>query len=236
MTRFLRVVVFILSFQIDIHVHASDVSSEAFKALEVVEFPAHCLMQRITCSVQYQGRSGQLEIQNATLKLSENTSFVRSGAGRSVRLLKGSLGLTVKNESFTVNTDHVEISLPTDAKVFLYRDLTRTSLQVFKGEVQVKSVDGKQSWVLKEGFQNWFGRINDNGRTEIGVVKPVESVDPEVPIKVRSIAEASDAYRGLIEKELEEQKKVETMPVSNLKKQEREKFLRRVLLDGHIDQ
>ncbi|MGE0634555.1 MAG: hypothetical protein AB7O96_19220 [Pseudobdellovibrionaceae bacterium] len=235
----LRLVIFVFIFQVEIKIHASNSShDEAFQKVNVVELPKNCMAKKMECAIRSESKV-ELNFGAAIINMGSATSVVKSANADSIRLLNGSLGLMSHNREIMVKTDHAEVFIEPGSRVHFEREEAKTIVRVIRGTVRVLSKDAQQRWVLSQGFQNWFGRIDDTGKTRSGIVQAVESRWIDEVSHLRNVASIADAYQALIQQDGKEEAARQKAEAIRQKESERQKaiqkkqFLRRVLLDGH---
>lgn len=163
MKLMLRLLLFVLFFQADVRVRAS--------AGSVLEEPSHCLTQENVCAVSAYKNSFHFRKGKLAWSMPDKSSVVRHSLTH-LEFVKGGLWVESAIPGFSVQTLYGRIKADSGGFYISEKD-GKIWFQNLDADVSVE-LRGGRTVNLPEGFEVWFGPVNDVGVATTGVVRPIE--------------------------------------------------------------
>lgn len=161
MKRFFQLLIFILSFQMEVRVRAEQ---------GALQQPGGCLKKlEAACALQASVGGFHLETEEQRLHAVSGSSLVRLSE-KHWKFMKGALWVE-KSSTATVETLYAEFAAPQGEYWLLEKD-ARIQVRNINAELQVKLRDGRVLEV-PPGFEFWIGPINTQGKNDYGMIQPI---------------------------------------------------------------
>lgn len=164
MKKWIRLVIFLLAFQMEIRVRASG---------SLIEQPSSCLKSKETCSVQVKADGINLAQDSVDLHASGGSVFVRV-SDRLWRFVKGTVWVE-KGAGVEIETLYGNI-IAFQGQYWILEKDSKIIIRNMDAELQVTLRDGKKLNV-PEGFEFWISGLNSKGQSEFGMIQPVDMKD-----------------------------------------------------------
>ncbi|HWU42376.1 MAG TPA: hypothetical protein VN132_03025 [Bdellovibrio sp.] len=162
MKKLFRVIVFLLSFQMEVRVRAS---------ADLLQEPSACLKSKETCAVHVIGPAFHLNSENLRLHASEGSTVMRL-ANKQWRLIKGSLWVE-KAERVQVETAYATMISSSEGQYWILEKGSQIIVRNIDADLRVTLRDGKKLEV-PTGFEFWVSGINSRGQSEYGMIHPID--------------------------------------------------------------
>lgn len=164
MKKWIRLVLFLLAFQMEVRVRASG---------DIFEQPAECLKSKELCSIQVGGAG--LHLTQDGLKLHADKGAVLSRLSKDKwSYVKGSLWV---EESRHISIETLYGVLKSEGgQYWVFEKDDKIWIRNVNSELVVTLRDGKILDV-PEGFEFWIAGVNSKGRSDYGMIKPVDMKD-----------------------------------------------------------
>ncbi|MNK07754.1 hypothetical protein D3C87_256720 [compost metagenome] len=161
MKKFVKVLLFILAFQMEVRVRASG---------EVIEQPSACLKTQDICAMQVTSKVFHFEKSEVKLHAKEGAGLSRVSF-QHWKLLKGALWVE-QGKHLKVETLYGNFEAPLGA-YWLIEQGDRVLVRNIDADLNIELRDGKRISV-PEGFEVWIAGINSKGQSEYGMIRPVD--------------------------------------------------------------
>lgn len=164
MTKLIQVLIFLLAFQMEIRVKASNNSTQQ-------QFD--CINSQNSCSVQ--AATGGLHFQQANLSLHATESTVLSRlSGDLWRFVKGTVWIE-KADNVSFETVYGNLTAK-QGQYWIIEGDTTLLIRNMNADLKILFRDGK-SLSLPEGFEVWISGVNSKGTSEFGMIQPINMKD-----------------------------------------------------------
>lgn len=160
----MRVLLFLMAFQIEVRVRASG---------ELLEQPAQCLKAQEICSLQIGTDPFHYEKNGIRLHVSESSTVSRQSAS-SWKLIHGSVWVE-KGDSVQVDTLY-GVASGARGSFWAIEQADKILLRNMTSDLDITLRDGK-TLTVPEGFEVWIGGIGPDGKSTYGMIRPVEMKD-----------------------------------------------------------
>lgn len=161
MKNLFRFFIFILAFQMEVRVRASN---------ELLLQPTACLDKIEACAIQVVGRGFTFKKGSVSLNASTDSLLVRTSLNN-WKLVKGSLWVE-KGKGLEISTVYGDIKASQGQYWVLERG-TQVVVRNVSSDVVITLRDGKVL-ELPEGFEFWMAGINAQGASEYGMIRPID--------------------------------------------------------------
>lgn len=158
----LRLLLFILAFQMEVRVRAS---------ADVLEHPSQCLAKaQSSCAIQAQGEGFHLVTNRVSLHATKGSTLLRHSPDQ-WRLIQGNLWVD-KGKSLRIETLFGEIASE-QGSFWVLEKGNKVWIRNISSSLKVTLRDGKVL-DLPEGFEFWISGLNSRGVSEYGMLQPID--------------------------------------------------------------
>jgi hypothetical protein len=161
MRTLLRFLIFILAFQMEIRVRAE---------APLMQEPVHCLSQKTPCVIQAAAGAFHFKSEHLSLHATPK-SVLAEDAENSWRYLSGNLWVE-KSKNLKMHTIYADLTSERGS-FWLVENEGKLFVRNVNADLVVQLRDGKKLNV-PEGFEFWIGGINSLGRSEFGMIRPID--------------------------------------------------------------
>ena len=163
MKKILRFVIFLSAFQMEVRVRAS---SDIW-----MQHPEKCLTtQEAPCSVEALGAAFHYKNKDLSLHAIKGSTLARTQSDQ-WRLLQGRLWVE-KGENITVETVYGSVNAK-QGQYWILEDKSHFILRNMNADMEITLRDGAKL-SLPPGFEVWIAGINGLGKSEHGVIRPID--------------------------------------------------------------
>lgn len=161
MKKFLRLLIFIMAFQMEVRVRASG---------DVMQQPSACLKSKESCTIHVTGPAFHLERGDFKMHASEDSTLMRSSANQ-WRLMKGTVWM---EEAKNVEVETVFATVKaSQGQYWLLDQGDKIVIRNIDAELEVTLRDGKKLEV-PSGFEFWVAGLNSKNQNEYGMIRPID--------------------------------------------------------------
>ena len=164
MKNVVRVLIFLMAFQLEVRVRASE---------ELLEQPAQCLKSQELCSLKIGSESFHFEKNGVRLHVNANSTVSRQ-AVNSWKLIHGSLWVE-DGDRVQVDTLYGLIT-GIRGSFWAIEQADKVLLRNITADLEVSLRDGR-SVSVPEGFEVWIGGIGVDGKSTYGMIRPIDMKD-----------------------------------------------------------
>lgn len=164
MKKFMKLLIFLLAFQMEVRVRAAG---------EVLLQPTACLKAKETCSIHVIGSAFHLKKDDLSLHANENSTLMRL-TSKQWRLVQGTLWVE-KAAGVEVETPYAMVKAP-QGQYWLLQEESKVVIRNIDADLEVTLRDGKKLEV-PSGFEFWVSGINSKGQSEYGMIRPIDMKD-----------------------------------------------------------
>lgn len=161
MGKFVRLILFLLAFQMEVRVRAAG---------DVLQQPVACLQTQESCAIQVSGSGFHFEKDTIQFHATGGSTLMRLSSDQ-WRLVKGAVwvegGKQLQVESVYAHTQ---------AKMGEYWVIAQDSkvlIRNMNADLKVTLRDGK-TLEIPEGFEVWVAGLNSKGQSEYGMIEPIK--------------------------------------------------------------
>lgn len=160
MKKIVRLMLFLMAFQMEVRVRAAG---------DLIEQPSACLKSKESCAIQVTGSAFHFEKDDNHLHATSGSALVRLAPDQ-WRLVKGAVwvegGKSLQLESLYASTK------ATMGEYWVISQDSRILIRNMTASLKVTLRDGK-TLEIPEGFEVWVSGMNSQGKTEYGMIEPV---------------------------------------------------------------
>lgn len=160
MKKVVRVLIFLMAFQMEIRVRAAG---------DVMEQPSKCLNEALNCALQVTGNSFHFEKGEQKLHASGGSTLVMSNP-QQWRLVKGVLWVE-NGQGLEVETLFASFKASFGEYWVLHSE-SRVLVRNMSASLKVTLRDGK-TLEIPEGFEVWVSSVNSQGKSDYGMIEPI---------------------------------------------------------------
>lgn len=161
MKKGLQFLIFLLAFQVEVRVRASG---------GVLQQPPTCLKTQETCAIQVTHESFHLIDENLKIHAREGATLMRLSENQ-WRFVKGAVWIE-KGPHLEIETLYGSIRA-SQGQYWLIEQGDQVLVRNMNADLKVTLRDGKKLEV-PEGFEFWIAGLNSKGKSEFGMVQPVD--------------------------------------------------------------
>ena len=161
MKKLMKLLIFILAFQMEVRVRASGDS---------VQQPYGCLNKENLCAVQVTGPAFHFQSKGLELHATESSSLLRQSADH-WQLMSGTLWIE-NAKKIEVETPYARV-LAGGGQSWVINRGNEITVRNIAGQVQVQLRDGKEL-IIPAGFEVWVAGVNSKGESEFGMIQPLD--------------------------------------------------------------
>ena len=160
MKKIVRLMLFLMAFQMEVRVRAAG---------DLIEQPSACLKSQESCAIQVTGSAFHFEKGDHQLHATGGSAVVRLTPDQ-WRLVKGAVwvegGKNLQLESLYASTQ------ATMGEYWVISQDSRILIRNMNASLKVTLRDGK-TLEIPEGFEVWVAGLNSQGKTEYGMIEPI---------------------------------------------------------------
>ena len=161
MKKIFRILIFIIFFQAEIHVRAAG---------DLIQEPAACMKGKETCALHVVGRAYHHMKNGVNFHAAEGSTVVRN-TDHNWNFVAGRVWI---EDGDDLEFQSVYATLKTGfGQYWIIDQNDRILIRNMSSDLKVTLRDGRQL-ELPEGFEVWISGLNSDGKTEYGMVKPIE--------------------------------------------------------------
>lgn len=164
MIKLVQVLIFLLAFQMEIRVRASNNSTQQ---------PSDCLNSKNSCSVQAGADVLHLEREGVSLHAVESSVLSRISEDL-WRFVKGTVWIEKANR-ISFETVYGKLTAK-QGQYWIIEEDSRLVIRNMNADLEIVFRDGKKL-SLPEGFEVWIAGMNSKGVSEFGMIQPMNMKD-----------------------------------------------------------
>ena len=198
--RILSIILFIVTFTIEVKVRASEFT--------IVETPDNCLSSSEYCVIKNISKKFLFKNGSFQISMSPESTIIRQKP-REISFVGGQIFVKTSSKiSFVVPYGQIEVE--PDSQVILEKFNDKVVVQTIFGKSYLRPLGEKKAILVSEGHENFISEVDGSLKAQTGIPKPIV-IEPllkawfyHADLKKEKFVEAVEAFKSIHEKAVKE--------------------------------